>query len=292
MWPGRAPGRADVADRVPADHPLPRRHGDARQVGVPRLESQPVPDDDEVSVAAGVPAGERHASAACGTHAPAIGGRHVESGVGASADPSEPVGDRRTDRPEELDWVARSRVDLPMSQRAQRRRSRDAVDGQPHSALVATNGGVGVRPEAAVVSARAVSTAGEQELQGGDVPAALALAHRPAAEARPTAPPQRAACARSRDAVHLQASPALEGAHGATGQRSLDPVDRAPVQPERAHRNLEGGDVRAAGVSGRGQDEADPKNQGESGCAHGRSIGLCRVSLHFLPLAWPPVWGG
>jgi hypothetical protein len=82
--------------------------------------------------------------------------------------------------------------------------------------------------------------------------------------------------------------PALERAHGTARQRPLNPVDRAPVQPERAHRHLEGGDVRAAGVGGRGQEEANPKNQGECGCTHARSIGLCEVLLHFLRSSWPP----
>ena len=137
VWSGRAAGRADVAERCPADNPLSRRHGDARQVGVPRLEAEPVLDDDEVAVAARVPLGEDHASTARRAHPPAGGGRHVESGVAASTHPSEPIGDRRTDGPEEPDRIARSRVDAPMAERPQRRGSRDSVDGQPRSALVA-----------------------------------------------------------------------------------------------------------------------------------------------------------
>ena len=74
---------------------------------------------------------------------------------------------------------------------------------------------------------------------------------------------------RSRDSVYLEPAATLEGAYGTARQGTFDPVDRAPVKAEGAHRHLKRSDVRAAGMSRRGHEQPNREHQCESDRAHG-----------------------
>ena len=82
---------------------------------------------------------------------------------------------------------------------------------------------MGAGAEPAVEAARAVATAGEQELERGDVPSALAAVHDARAEARAAAPAERSPGLRTGDAVDQQAAALLEGAHAACVKGPLTP---------------------------------------------------------------------
>src|SRR5438105_3667405 len=70
----------------------------------------------------------------------------------------------------------------------------------------------------------------------------------------PSEAAERAPGLRSGDAVNGDPRPALKEAHGMSGARPGDPVDRTPVEPVRSQPDLESGDARAprSGVGFRG----------------------------------------
>ena len=84
----------------------------------------------------------------------------------------------------------------------------------------------------------------EQELKHGDVPADLTAGQEAAAEERPPEPSEGPASRRSGEAVGVEAVGALERTDAARGARAGDPVDRASVEPVRAQRHLEPGNLR------------------------------------------------
>ena len=82
----------------------------------------------------------------------------------------------------------------------------------PAASCARTTAALGQRAEEAVGPAGAVAGALEQELERGDVPAPVAVAHHPAAEAGPPAPAEGVPRSRPGDPVDVEPAAALEGA--------------------------------------------------------------------------------
>ena len=98
---------------------------------------------------------------------------------------------------------------------------------------------------------------GQEELQRRDVPAAGVHGQGPAAEARPSPPPQRAPRLRAGDPVGQEAAPTLEPADGAHRARARDPVDITAVEAAGAERDLQRGDVGGRGSGRRGERDGE-----------------------------------
>ena len=144
--------------------------------------------DDEVAVAV-VAADRLHAAAARRHDRRAGRGREVQAGVEHAPARAEAVAERDAERREEAQDRARRRA----PERGERGRAGDAVGAEPGPGLEAPQRGSGARAEAAVDRAGREAVAGEQELQGGDVPAARArvLSGREPSRGRPRRPSAR-----------------------------------------------------------------------------------------------------
>src|SRR5205085_12302599 len=125
-------------------------------------------------------------------------------------------------------------------ERAEGRGADYAVNRQAVDALEATGRRVGVRAETTVDGARREAMLLKEELDGGDVPAALADAHGAAAERGPAADAERLARLRTRDAVGRQVVGVLEPLGPADRLGAPDAVDCAAVVVERLERHLKG----------------------------------------------------
>ena len=88
---------------------------------------------------------------------------------------------------------------------------------------------------------------GEPELELGDVPAASADGQRRAPELGPPEPSERVTRARADDAVRLEPRALLERDQRLLGLRAAPAVDGAEVRAGGPQRDLERGDVGAAG---------------------------------------------
>ena len=261
------PGRSDVANRLTAHDALPHRRGDPRHVRVPAFETEPVRDHHQVAVAARIEAGERDHPNPSGVDRGPHRLREVEAGVPAPGrDPAEPVADRSRDRVEKAHGPdGRRRDHLGSAQGRDRRRARDSIDRDVRSRLETAHRGCCVRPEAPVEPTRLEAPLVQQELERRDIPATLSLAHRPSAERGLAPPPERRPGLRARDPVHGQAALRLKGANGALRPRTADAVHRMGIEPERVHRDLQGGDVRAPGAGCGGRCEEQSRDRPEQG---------------------------
>ena len=140
----------------------------------------------------------------------------------------------------------------------ERRGAGDAVGGAGRRRPAARRTAPAVRGAEAAVDAAAREPVGlERELQRGDVPAAVAGAQRAAAD-RVAALARRArgACAGRRSPSAHEPAPALDAAHAGARARAREAVDRPGVDAVRAQRDLQRGDARAGGRSGRGGEKA------------------------------------
>ena len=87
-------------------------------------------------------------------------------------------------------------------------------------------------------------------------------------------PAERASGLRSGDAVDGDVRPFLEPADRLCGRRTVEPVDRAPVEAMRTQADLEGGDARIGcrGARGEGRDGKDQGQSEERSGKHGRTV--------------------
>ena len=254
----------------PATRHVPTRTGDPRKVGVPARHPHAVADDDEVAVAARVPAGRaartrgprRPRAAPCGL-------RVVEAGVEGAAAGAEAVGRRAADGREEAQRGAARRAperrpasparrapSAPRPAQAWKRRS-----AQPCRAGRARRR---TRPDGKPVP-------GEQELQRGDVPAPGARADDPRAEER-AGRASRARAASAGPAMPSTARPrrGLEAADRLAGHRTGDAVHRPEIEPARPQRHLQRGDARLTARLARREARRDGRALGCGVRAHGR----------------------
>jgi hypothetical protein len=106
----RVPRRADVADARAGPDRLAAVDADAGEMRVPRAHAVPVPELDEMAVAAAVPADERDPAGRGREDGRAVGRREIEPGVEGVPPGPEPVTDRSSNRPPDGDRRARSRA--------------------------------------------------------------------------------------------------------------------------------------------------------------------------------------
>ena len=266
-------------------------------VPAPGRVAQPVLDDHEVAVAAGVGAGEdRRADAGRLRGSPVCqmgpGSRSpgVEGVAGAA------VASRRAEAVADRAGRGKGRVNSGPSRTgvvvvpglgdaALRRRSAltvsgagDPVDrrgrasaGSPRSPRCDVPA-----PSAPWIPTRAGTRAGhEQELQPPrQSQPRLPQMHQPRADARASrgACRARAASVRPGDAVDREPTAALEAHHGVPGERAPDPVDEALIQVQARQRGLQGSHVRATRL-GRSRDEKHHRQSQENdpGTGHPRA---------------------
>src|SRR5436190_20154426 len=279
---GRMSRRAHVADAGAANDRLALGRRDAREVRVPALEAETVLDDDQVAVAAVVPARERHDAATGGADGRPLGSGNVDAGVSAASDPPKAVGAPPWDGAQKTHRPARNAGRGPVPERPQRRGPGNPVDGEAGGALKAADGAAGVGTEATVEPARPVAADVEKELERRPVPPAPAAAHRAAPEPRAAATPESMPRARAGDAVHDQSLVALEAAQPPAREAPRDAVDRRRVEPEGLQRHLERSDVGAGGTGRRRRsDEREPSDDAQhsrdAGAAHIGSLSAGRV---------------
>lgn len=246
--PGRVAGRADVTDpRAAVDH-LAGGDDDRGEVRVPAGVAEPVLDDDEVAVAAGVVAGEYHRADAPRTDRRPCRDGEVDAAVEVvAAVDTEAVAHRTGDRAQEAHRARGWRggaLAATATQRPQGFGPGDPVDADPRRRLRAPDRRFGQRPEDPVGPAGAAAGPLQQVLQRRHVPAPVAVAHRATAQARTAAPAERPPRPRPEDAVHDKAAAPLQGNDRPPRLRPFDPVNVAVIKPQSLQRRLQSGDSR------------------------------------------------
>jgi hypothetical protein len=223
-----------------------------------------VADDDQPPVSVGV-GREGHAAAAGGEHRGVPARGEVDAAVEAVAARTEAVphgGVAGTG--EAQDGTPRG-----TPQGSPRGGTGDPVGGQPGPLLEAAQRRGGPWPEAAVDRPRRKAAPGEQELHGGDVPAARPPVDRPRGDARPPATAEGPPRGRADHSVGHQSATALESHHRGACARSPEAVDVTVVVTQRAQGDLQ---CRHVGATARRRRRGDGESDG-AGDRHRRAGG-------------------
>jgi hypothetical protein len=219
---------------------------------IPTRHPERVPQDHEVAVTAGVPAGRDDATRRGGPDAHARVRQQVDARVKLVPPGPEAVAHRGVDRNDEAQRRPRRRP----PQGRQRDRTHRAVGGKACPHLEAAQRRGRARPEAPVYRTGRKPVGGEQELQRCHIPAPSADDQRPRAQRRPAPPTEGAAGPRAGDAIHSEAASRLQATDRRPGRRTADAVHRPAIEPLGAQRNLQRGDVgRPPGRRRRGGDD-------------------------------------